>query len=77
MEVGIDHAGHYGRTAAVDDRGVALHRARSNARRATRHLLDAVALDENFPGIGIFAGGIEDADVSEENGPVGVAVPAV
>jgi hypothetical protein len=63
--------------AAVDDSGVALHWARSYARRATRHLFDAVALDKNLAGIGIFAGGIEDADIGKENRPVGVAVPAV
>ena len=68
MQMRVDHAGHQRRAHAVDHRRAAVPppRSRAEARGAAGDLLDAVALDQHLAGVGIFAGGIEDAHIGEE-----------
>ena len=62
----VAEAGHQRRAHAVDDRLPAAPGAGRQARRALGHLPDAIALDDDFAGVGIFAGAVENANVGED-----------
>ena len=70
MQMRVDQAGHKRCAHAVDHRAAAVRpRRRAEPRRAARNLFDAVALNDHFTGVRIFAGGVENSHVGEVDRP--------
>ena len=73
----VDQAGHECRTHTVDH-GAAVRPGRGRKpRRSARNLFDAIALNDDFAGVRIFAGGIKNSHIGELYRPGVAAVRAV
>src|SRR6202022_837627 len=67
MEVRVAQARHQCRAHSIDDGLRSAADRATHARGSLGHLPNTIALDADLPGVRVFTGAIQDADVGEEH----------